>query len=267
MKRQTRRWMLLGLVTVAWTLSGVVGWAGEEEGAQPHFVYVIQEDVKPEQMDSYMKTRAADAKLSAQYRFEFPFFTFMQDFRVTTCGIFGAFAQLDGFPQKMEAWEEKTGGQAEKLNQQIAKCVDSYSTSIVVFRPDLSYWPKESAFQLDFSQPFYQMRVKYYIKPEKYEEAQAVAKKIKELNEKKQSPMGYWMYESIVGQDGPMFVAAIGAKDKAAFVAMDKQGQENPDPEMEKVFSDNIHLLRKIETEEGTFIPEASYVPAGTFGQ
>ncbi len=29
--------------------------------------------------------------------------------------------------------------------------------------------------------------------------------------------------------------------------------------------ADNVHLLTKIETKEATFVPEASYVPEGTF--
>ena len=54
-------------------------------------------------------------------------------------------------------------------------------------------------------------------------------------------------------------------KDKAAFVEQDKKGQENPDPEFAKLMAEGAAVLKKIETMEGTFVPEASFVPEGTF--
>ena len=86
-----------------------VGLAAEEEGPQPRFLAIVEEDITPEHMETYMKSKVASAKLSAQHEFEFPFLTFVQDFRVTTVVIFNKFAQLDNFPQRMEAWNEKTG--------------------------------------------------------------------------------------------------------------------------------------------------------------
>ena len=41
--------------------------------------------------------------------------------------------------------------------------------------------------------------------------------------------------------------------------------EENPDPEFDKIMADYADVLKKIETMEGTFVPEASYVPEGTF--
>ena len=105
----------------------------------------------------------------------------------------------------------------------------------------------------------------YHVKPDKYERAEASAKKIKALNEKKQLPRGYWVYERICGQGVPAFIAVIHAKDKAAFVNLDKKMEENPDPEFDKIMADYADVLKKIETMEGTFVPEASYVPEGIF--
>lgn len=266
MNTHGHRLALMALMALIWGLIGVGAWAAEQEGGPTHFVGAFEDNVKPEMMDAYMKARAADAKLSAEYKFEFPFLTFVDGFRVTTCGIFTQFAQLDGFPQKMAAWNKKTGGKSEQINQQIAKCVGKASSSVVVFRPDLSYLPTNPAFTVDFSQPFYQVADFYHLKPDKYDQAEALARKVKELSEKKRSPMGYWIYECIFGPDVPTFIAITQAKDKASFVALDQKMQANPDPEMEKVFNDNVDVLTSIETTEGTFVPEASYVPKGTFG-
>jgi hypothetical protein len=139
------------------------------------------------------------------------------------------------------------------------------STWINVARPDLYYMPKEPAFSPDFSQPFYMSVAIYHIKPDKFEEAEAFGKKIKGLNEKKQSPMAYYMEERIFGADCSALIGVVFAKDKAAFVELNKKMDADPDKEIEKLFTDNVHLLTKIETMEGTFVPEASYVPEGTF--
>jgi hypothetical protein len=264
MAKYGRARALLVLAVLVWTMSGPVGWAAEE-GSGMHFSWNFQEKVKPEMMDAYMQARIADAKLSAEQKFPFPFLTFVNDFSVATCGVFKKFAQMDDFPQMMAAWNEKTNGKAEQLNQQMNKCIDSCSTSITAFRPDLSYVPENPAFTADFSKPFYQLAVLYHIKPDKSREAEAMGKKLKALNEKNNSPMGYWVYECICGPDVPTFVVILQAKDKAAFVNLDQKMQANPDEEIEKVLRENVDVLAGIETMDGTYVPEASYVPEGTF--
>lgn len=240
-----------------------VGLAAEE--AQPRLLAIVEEDITPEHMETYMKTKVASAKLSAQHGSEFPFLTFVQGFRVTTVVIFNNFAQLDNFPQKMEAWNEKTGGKSKQLDKQGMSCVSHVSVSINVTRPDLTYFPKDPTFLPDFSQPFYQSVIVYHIKPGKYEEAEAVGKKLKELNEKKQSPRAYIVEERIIGQDASAFIAVAFAKDKAAFVNQSQKLQANPDREAQAILAEGAHNLAKIETIEGTFVPDASYVPKGTF--
>lgn len=264
MKTKMRQLGMLCLVIVVWAVGVPVGLAGEGE-LRPHFVWSFEERIKPDQMETYMKVRAADAKLSAEHKFEFPFVTYVDAFRVYTHGIFESFAQLDGFPQMMEAWNEKTGGKSKQLVKQGSECVSHSSSRIAVFRPDLSYIPKSPTFTPDFSEAFYQFHVVYHIKPDKLEEAQVVAKQIKELNEKRQAPMGYRMYERLCGEAVPALVVVMSAKDKAAFVNLDKKLQEDPDPEIEKIMTESHHLLTSIETMEGTFVPEASYVPERTF--
>ncbi|UCD52232.1 MAG: hypothetical protein JSW27_06250 [Phycisphaerales bacterium] len=265
MKTNVRPWAILLLVASICATSVPVAFAAEGE-PRPHFVWTFEDCVKPGQMEAYMKARVQDAKLCAQHKFEFAFVTCVNAFQVSTHGIFEQFAQIDGFPQKMEVWNEKTGGKSKQLEEQIAPCVSHSSGRISVFRPDLSYVPDNPAFTPDFSQPFYQMMVVYHVKPDKYEQAQAVAKRIKEVNERKQAPRGYSMYERLCGEEVPALVVVMHAKDKAAFVNLDKKMQEDPDKEIEKILTENVHLLRKIETTEGTFVPEASYVPEGTFG-
>ena len=263
MKRHGSK-LVLWVVVLVWLIGGAVGLAAEKE-EKPQFVAVVTEDVKPEAMETYLKTRAVMNQLCRQYDWEIPNLTFVQDFRVTTCYVFHAFGQLDGLPQKFEALNKKTGGKAMTLDERRGNCVNENSTALVVRRPDLSYAPKSPAFVPSFDEPYYTFRVIYHIKPGKFTQAEEVAKRIKALSEKSQSPMGYSMYEQIFGPDSCCLTAVMSAKDKAAFVAQDQQGQANPDPEIEKIFTENAHLLKKIETEEGTFVPEASYIKEGSF--
>jgi hypothetical protein len=257
---------VLWIAVLIWAGSAAVGLAAEEEERRPMYLYIIEEDIIPEHMETYMQARLADAKLSAQYDFEFPFLTFVQDFHVTTVGIFRSFAQLDSLPQKMEAWNEKTGGKAEKLNKQIMPCISRTSTSINVNRPDLSYFPKGPVFWPDFTESCYQSVTIYHIKPGNREEAEEAGKKIKELNAKKQSPYPYVVEERILGQDASAFCVIGFTKDKATMAKQEQLAQANPDPEGEKVAADYAHVVTRIETKEATFVPEASYVPKGTFG-
>lgn len=260
MERQARRWVWLALVILVWAIG-----VSAEEAEKPRFSVVAEHDIIPEKMETYMAARIAEAKLHAEHKFEFPYLTFVQNFRVTRVYYFTAFAQLDGVTQMIEQWNAKTGGRSEQLDKQAMSCVDRVSTWVDVARPDLSYWPKEPAFMPDFSQPYYITGTVYHIKPGKYEEAVAVAKKVKELSDKSQSPMAYGMSECIFGSDCAAFIGVAFAKDKAAFATLEKKMEQNPNPEIEKLMNDNVHLVRRIETMEGTFVPEASYVPEGTF--
>ena len=174
---------------------------------------------------------------------------------------------MDEFPQMMAAWNEKTGGKAEQLNQQMNKCIAGCSTSITVFRPDLSYVPENPAFVVDFSRPFYQLVVMYHIKADKSKQAEAMGKQVKTLNEQSNSPMGYWVYECICGPDVPTMIVVLQAKDKAAFVNLDQKMQANPNKEIEKLFQENVDVLTGMETMDGTYVPQASYVPEGAFSQ
>ena len=77
--------------------------------------------------------------------------------------------------------------------------------------------------------------------------------------------MAYWVYEIICGEGVPAFMAVSCAKDKAAFAALEKRMQEMPGDEVAKVMAENSHVLTGIETMDGMYVPEASYVPEGTF--
>jgi len=261
MNENHRGMLLMALLIGAMSVS--IGWAAEEQ-MQTYFVWSSVEDVKPEQMQTYMKARIADAKLSAEHKFEFPFVTFVDGFRVHTAGLFQKFAQIDGFPQKMEAWNAKTGGKAEQLHQQCQNCVSHITSWISVYRPDLSYEPEQPAFTPDFSKSFYRVAVIYSIKPGKHEKAEEAGRKIKAAHEKRKSPMGYRVYERICGDNVPSFVVVMSTKDKAQFVALDEKMKANPSDEIAQIMNENADVLAGVETKEATYVPEASYVPEGT---
>ena len=262
MKVQMRKLTMLWLVVLVASVSA--GFA-EEQVQKTHFVWTYEDCVEPEQMETYMKAHIAMAKLSAEHKFEFPYLTYIDQFRVYTCGIFGSFAQLDAFPQAIEAMNKKTGGQSKQIDKQMAKCIRHCSTSIAMYRPDLSFEPKNPAFTPDFSKPFYQEVTFYYIKPDKYEEAQVAAQKIKQLHEQKQATWDYMLYEILCGEGVPAFVTISTAKDKLHSLELGKSDQEKLGDDLWKLGGDYLHVITKMEVREGTFVPEASYVPEGTF--
>jgi len=263
MKTHMKHRGMLLLALLIGTTSVSIGLAAEEQ-MQTYFVWSSAEDVNPEQMGTYMKARIADAKLSAEHKFEFPFVTFVDGFRVHTAGLFQKFAQLDGIPQKMEAWNAKTGGKAEQLHKQCQNSVSHITSWISVYRPDLSYEPQQPAFTADFSKPFHQVAVIYTIKPGKHDKAEEVGRKIKAAHEKRKSPLGYRVYERICGDNVPSFAVVMTTKDKAQFVALDEKMKANPSDEIAQIMNENADVLASVETKEATYVPEASYVPEGT---
>jgi len=262
MKVRTQR-MGLVLLTSLIVVSGVgVGFAGEDK-MTPHYLWMWEDCIEPAQMEAHMKGRAQQVQLAAENGFEFSYFRFVQAFNVLTWAAFDKFELLDSFVEMMAEYDQKTGGKNKKLDDQCAKYVRSTSSSLAVYRPDLSYYPEKPLFTPDYSKPFFVVTVAYHVKPDKFDRAVEIAQRIKELYEKSQAPVGYRAYEKLCGSDLPTFFAVIYAKDKAQLVENEEKNQEQ-DPisaQIERLFNANLDVLSGIDTVERQYVPEMSYMP------
>jgi protease I len=212
-----------------------------------------------------MKCRAESAKIDEKHEFTFAYLTFVDNFTVYTAAIFQKFAEIDGFPERMIEYNKKTGGKSKELDEQAQKCISHTSTSIAVFRPDLSYLPEEPAFTPDFSKPFFNKVYVYYIKPDKLEQAVEVAKKLKAMHEQKGTSMAYRMYERICGDGLPVLALLMSAENEVQLIDVGKKTMEKLGEDYTDLLKENVGVLSRIETIERTYIPGASYVPEGTF--
>ncbi len=264
MKTSVKQFGLLMLVSLALTTSVSVGFAGQAD-IPPHFVWMFKQCIKPSQMNAYMKCRAESAKIDEKHEFTFAYLTFVENFTVYTAGIFQKFAEIDGTPERMIEYNKKTGGKSKELDEQAQKCVRHTSTSIAVFRPDLSYFPEEPAFTPDFSKPYFNKVYVYYIKPDKLEQAVEVAKKLKAVHEQKGTSMAYRVYERICGDGLPAFAVVSSAENEVQLIDVGKKSMEKIGEDFTKIMNEIFGVLNRIETVERTYIPRASYVPEGTF--
>jgi predicted ester cyclase/ketosteroid isomerase-like protein len=236
-----------------------------EQTVRPHFVWIAEEEVMPEHMETYMKTRADIAELCREHAYLYPLVTYVDGFRVTTCVILGAFAELDGFPEKFNAWDNKTGGKGKDLFNKKDGCISSRKTSIAVFEPDLLYTPDNPTFSPDFTRPFYQAAHVYHVKPDKTGDIKDLAAKMKALHDRKQPSIGHWIYERIGGENVPAFIVVMTAEDKLHYQRQAEKDLKALGGEFERLMQKAFGLVTKVETIEGTFAPELSYVPETTF--
>ena len=257
------RMLLVGLVLMTVGSMGL----GAEQSVPMHNLFIFEECVEPAQMDAFMKGRAEQTKLAAKHDFEFPVLRFVDNFKVVTCGVFEKFAAIDEFPAILEEYVKKTGGRDKELDDLCAKCVRSASSSIAVYRPDLSYHAKNPAFTPDYSKPFFTVMVTYHVKPHKYDQAVEVAKKIKDLYEKRGASASYRIYERMCGEDVPVFFGVMCAQDKAQFLEIDKKDQERFGAEAERLFDANLDIVNAIESSEAMYVPEISYMPKQASGE
>jgi len=257
------RMSLVGLVLMAVSSMGL----GAEQNVPMHNLFIYEECVEPAQMETYMKGRAEQASLAAKHDFEFPFLKFVDNFKVVTCGVFERFAAIDEFPAILEEYVKKTGGRDKELDDLCAKCVRSASSSIAVYRPDLSYHAKNPAFTPDYSKSFFTVMVVYHVKSDKYDQAVEVAKKMKDLCEKHGALASYRLYERMCGEDVPVFFGVMCAKDKAQFLEIDKKDQEKLGAEIERLFNANLDIINAIESSEAMYVPEISYMPKQISGE
>ena len=248
MKIPTLTMLLLLLLTTV---------SSAQEGKQAYSVHV--DHVRPSMMVQYENISKELIAESKKHGANFGWIAMVTDnFDYYYVSPIENMAELDKNP--FAPLSEKMGkGELGKLFDRMDKCYDDHVNYTLVLDKDLSYMP-DGMTQTPEGQP-YRKNTLYYIAPENYGAAEALAKDFKSLYAKKGSKVQYRVYRSGFGADGTYFMVAVAAKNAAEYETMSYENQKMLGKEGEALVGRLFNLISKTESISGSIRSDLSYHP------
>ena len=174
---------------------------------------------------------------------------------------------LQGLVDFFAAWEpaiEMIGADKwAEFEARSSKAVEYAQTSMIVLRPDLSFLPETTEISAD--KPFRKYHW-VFIVPGKEEVFEEVARAYVSLWEENGFPVGWRIYQAMMGADLPMYLVVESAKDEAEYVAMTAEMQAALPDAAKELQAKMQQAVRRMEINEGWVRPELSYPAMETGG-
>lgn len=145
----------------------------------------------------------------------------------------------------------------DDMMQPIADAMDHAASFQVVRRPDLSYTPEDSA--VDADDVSYVHYLFLYVLPGKTKVVEDAAKEFVALYKAKGAKYGWSVYESISGDDLPVFVIAHPAKSQNEFYRQREELQKLIGDEADPIKAKVRQALRRMEDKDGWIRPDLAY--------
>lgn len=228
----------------------------EEQKAQPFYVRVVA--VKPSEVKNYMAGVKEMVALETEHKFPYPIYTSHTDDFHFYHAIPLKDGSIDNFWKTWGEFMAKIGPEQGQKIQKLLEGTQEYSEDIVILsRPDLSYTPENP--RLKPEEGNFRRWTFLYLHSWKQKEVEAIAKEFVALYKSKNIPDGYSLYEAIMGIEAPGYLIIQSAKDAADFYSQDINkllGEEG-----KALWKKAWPLIKKVEYEQGWFLPGLSYIP------
>lgn len=188
-----------------------------QEGPAPQMILVHQETVEPAMLEQYVQTSKDFFALVTANRETMPTFqaeAFQTDeYEFVYALPLANFAQMDVLMGEFMAMGASGNEEWQKAMEAGAGTTRKFDEYVVVYRTDLSYHPAEprikpeeiAAYRWDF----------YYLKSDKADDAEALAKDVAALYREKGIQDGYDIFQAVLGADLPYLVVSSPGKSVA----------------------------------------------------
>ena len=191
--------------------------AAAQEAPAPQMILVHQETVEPAKLEQYVQSSKDFFALVEANRETMPTFhaeAFQTDeYEFVFALPLANFAQMDQLMGEFMAMEASGNEEWQEAMVAGAGTTRQYDEYVVVYRTDLSYLPAEprikpeeiAAYRWDF----------YYLKSDKAQEAEAIAKDVAALYREKGIQDGYHVFQAVLGADLPYLIVSSPGKSVA----------------------------------------------------
>lgn len=135
--------------------------------------------------------------------------------------------------------------------------MSSYNEILIMRRPDLSYEPASPRLTRE-EQVYYHWQF-YYLQAGKESEAEQICRDYVALFKSKNVPDGFTIFMAMMGQDLPLLVAAIPARNPADFAMVDQKNSATLGDDLRALQMRALSITRRLENREGWYRPDLSY--------
>jgi hypothetical protein len=228
-------------------------------------LFVIHEEIaKPSMLAQYESTTREFFKALSDGKVDpavFSVNTFVTpDFHYIYLAPISSFAGMDKIASMFMTLPNAVGNDRwQDLMRRGGVTMESYSETVVMLRPDLSYMPatprlkpeENKYFRLEF----------FYVIPGKEQDAEAIARDYAALFKQKNWPDGYHIYMALNGENLPLLVVSIPAKSRADYVAADDRLNATLGADIKPLQARALSITRKFELREAMARPDFVYPP------
>ncbi len=261
MRRGSRLWLaaLAALLLPAVLPAGAL--AQEQESGTPQMFFVHQEVVKPAMISEYeaaavdfvaMLGESSEAAEKLQFEaFSGPQIGYLY---VIPVDGFAGFGEVSG---AFESIAESFGERWKEVGARSDAAVERYESGFYVHRSDMSYQPETPRLAEDEVR-FVHWDFWYAI-PGKAEALEEVAREFVALYKSKSLDTGWNVYQAVTGNDLPLYVVAVGARNEADFHANEARLNELAGKEAEALQQKALKSARRVEPMVGWMRPDISF--------
>ncbi len=229
---------------------------------KPELYIVHEEVIKPASMMAYEAASKDFVNALAEKKVSSPALTWnayvTNDMHYLYVVRIPNFAAMDS---SMAEWDKaKTAVGATRwadVERRSTEGTASYNEIVTMRRPDLSYMPANP--RLKIEEERYVRLDFYYLLPGKQAEAEAVARDYVALFKQKNIAERYSIYITVLGEDLPLLVAAIGAKSEADSVSADERVNATLGADVRPLQARAMAITRKFERRQAVYRPDLSY--------
>jgi hypothetical protein len=170
-------------------------------------------------------------------------------------------AAIDTFQANWTALGESIGKEKwASLMKRNNETMESYNEFVVVRRPDLSYEPVTPRVKPE-EQRFVHWAF-YYLDPARAEESEQIARDYAALFKSKNIGDGFTVYQAVSGNDMPLLVVGVPAKNAADFYTEDAKVNATFGADIAPLAMRAMAITRKYRTMDAVYRPEMSYPAA-----
>jgi len=241
--------------------------SAQEPGKKRNLIVVYQDVVKPAAVEAYESAGREMLALMRAEKLDSPSYDITAfactDLTYTYLTPMESFASLDSMHtdwMKLETGPDKDKWQA--LDKRTGDALISSSRSVVVEMPDCDYIPKQPRLKPEDTK--YRRLEFFYLFPGKEGEVAKAGKALAAACSKAGIAESWTVFQSVVGQEMPLFIVVTPAKDPGDFLAADAGVMKALGDEGKRLLDQIMGDTRRYEARDVWYNPELSYVSPST---
>lgn len=246
-------------VLFVFTLTEIINVSAQDLDIEGNYILIREDIVKPSMTIQYEAAMAELTDFLVKNEVsDIMYITQLQDdYSYAHVSVVNQIEQVEkGLRNYFKGTENEA--EFELIWSYLNESIDSYKFSLGKFRMDLSYVP-DAKIWLDKA-PYRKWNY-YYFKPGTEQQAEKIIAAWKSLYERKGVKSGFRVFQGLIGTEGPVYIFTTWGESPLDYQLGLQGSIKSLDGEGSELWMSMMNLVRKVETIEGWYLPQYSYIP------